>query len=69
MPLSNMPSPIHPDGVTEFVNQADPSKRMKIDLSNVPTATLLKLLAPALSGEHTLLVGEYDPALGAFVIQ
>ena len=69
MPLSNMPSPIHPDGVTEFVNQADPSKRLKLDLSNVPASTLLELLMPALSGQHMLLVGEYDPALKAFIIQ
>ena len=69
MPLANMPSPIHPDEVTEFVNRSDPSKRMKLDLSQIPPGTLLELLAPALSGAHTILVGEYDPAMGAFVIQ
>ena len=69
MPLSSMPSPIHVDEVATFVNQSDPTKRMKLDLSQVPPGTLLKLLAPALSGEHTLLVGEYDPAIGAFIIQ
>ena len=69
MPLQPMPSPIHPDEVTEFVNVSDPSKRMQLDLSQVPTGTLLKLLAPALSGTHPLLVGEYDAALGAFIIR
>lgn len=69
MPLGSLPSPIHPDRITEFVNLANPSKRMRFDLSKVPTTALLELLVPALSGEQNMLVGEYDPAIGAFIIQ
>lgn len=69
MPVTNMPSPIHPDDVTEFVDDLDQTKRMKLDLSQIPSGTLVKLQVPALSGEQNLLVGEYDPDLGAFIVK
>lgn len=55
------------DGAFRFFNGLDASKRMKLDLSEIPANTVVTLGVKSVGGE--IVVGQFDTALKAYLIE